>query len=164
VYFKKIRRLSPSTLLIVLTILAISLFLVVGLLPSFLYRTLDIESYLVFHMIAEIFSVIVSFSIFGVGYFTYKQSKNSYALFLSCAFLAIGLIDLFHVLSFPQMPNFITPNNNDKSISFWIAARLISAVTLVISAYIYKNSANRWLEKKYLIPAALFTSAIYLFW
>ncbi len=111
-------------------------------------------------MIAETFSIIVSFSIFGVGYYTYSQSQNRYALFLSCAFLAIGLIDMMHMLSFPNMPAFITPNSTNKGILFWISARLISAIALIVSVYIYTDTVKLWISKKYLLPAALIISAL----
>lgn len=111
-------------------------------------------------MTVETFSIIVSFSIFGVGYYTYNQSKNRFALFLSCAFLAIGLVDMMHMLSFPNMPAFITANSTNKGILFWISGRLITAIALIMSVYIYADTANRWLSKKYLLPAALIISAV----
>lgn len=121
---------------------------------------MDVNPYLTFHMIVETFSIIVSFSIFGVGYYTYNQSQNKYALFLSCAFLAIGLVDIMHMLSFPNMPAFITPNSTNKGILFWISARLISALALIMSVYIYADTAKRWISKKYLLPAVLIISTL----
>ncbi|AXV37596.1 MAG: hypothetical protein KO217_03850 [Methanobacteriaceae archaeon] len=79
--FKKLKQLSPQTILLLLIIFSVFLFLIIGLLPSIFYQTHDIDTYLTFHIIAELFSIIVSFSIFGVGYYTYTQSKNNYALF-----------------------------------------------------------------------------------
>jgi PAS domain S-box-containing protein len=158
-FFKKLKELSPQTLLIAVFVLSASLFLIVDLLPSFLYQTMDVSNYLTFHMIVETFSIIVSFSIFGVGYYTYNQSKNMFALFLSCAFLVIGLVDMMHMLSFPNMPAFITANSTNKGILFWISARFITAIALIMSVYIYVDTAKRWLSKKYLLTAALSISA-----
>lgn len=154
-FFDRIKGMSPQSFLIIVFILSASLFLVVDLFPSYLYSVMDVNSYLTFHIISETFSIIVSFSIFGVGYYTYNQSKNSYALFLSCAFLAIGLIDMTHMLSFPDMPSFITVNNTNKGIIFWISARLITAISLILSVYIYADTAKHWISKKYLLPVAL---------
>jgi sigma-B regulation protein RsbU (phosphoserine phosphatase) len=58
------------------------------------------------------------------------------------------------------MPNFITFNDSNKSILFWIAARLISAIALIISAFIYANTKSRWLSKKYLLSGAMIISAL----
>lgn len=159
-FFERMKGLSPQSFLIIVLILSAFLFLVVDLFPSYLYSVMDVNSYLTFHIISETFSVIVSFSIFGVGYYTYNQSKNSYALFLSCAFLAIGLIDMMHILSFPDMPSFITVNNTNKGIIFWISARLITAISLIFSAYIYADTAKRWISKKYLLPVAFIIPTI----
>ncbi len=148
-------------------LLSLSVFLVVEFLHSLLYRKISIESYLVFHNIAEFFSVMVSLSIFGVGWYTYNQSKNRHALFISCAFLTIGLIDFMHTLSFPGMTDFITPNNTNKAILFWIAARLFSAIAFLASAYIYLDRESRFLSKNNLlalafaIPAIAFVGVIY---
>lgn len=111
-------------------------------------------------MIVEIFSIIVCFSIFGVGFYTYNQSQNRYALFLSCAFLTIGVIDMMHLLSFPNMPAFITPNNTNKSFLFYITSQLILAISLMVSVYIYANTQKRWLSQKFLLTAASIISIL----
>ncbi|RHX89381.1 MASE3 domain-containing protein [Leptospira stimsonii] len=38
--------------------------------------------YLVFHNVAEVFSITVSISIFGLGWFTYKRTRNYHSLFI----------------------------------------------------------------------------------
>ena len=88
-------------------------------------------------ILAELFSIFVSFSIFGVTWYAYSRSRDNHALFLGAAFLVIGFIDLFHVLSYPFMPDFITPNPPEKSAVFWNMARTISALLFLASAYLY---------------------------
>jgi PAS domain S-box-containing protein len=119
------------------------------------YTMLDAASFLVFHNLIEIFSVMVSLLIFSVGWYTYAQSRNRHALFLSASFLAIGLIDFMHTLSYLGMPDLITPNSTNKGCQFWIAARIISACAFLVSAYIYPETVNRWLSKPGLLTAAL---------
>lgn len=58
------------------------------------------------------------------------------------------------------MPAFITPNSTNKGILFWISARLISTIALIVSVYIYADTAKLWISKKYLLPAALIMSAL----
>ncbi|MFA4935514.1 MAG: MASE3 domain-containing protein [Candidatus Methanoperedens sp.] len=160
-------RTSPRAILTLVFLLSLSLFLMVGLLQQTLYRRFDAATYLVFHNIAEFFSIIVSLSIFSVGWYTYSQSKNKHSLFLSCSFLVIGLIDFMHMLSFPGMPDFITPSSTNKGILFWISARLFSAAAFLASAYIYAYAKNRFLSKysllasSFTIVALVFAGAIY---
>jgi len=137
---KKLKKLSPHAVLSAVFLLSLIFFTLTALFPSWFYRTMDFASYLVFHNIAEFFSVMVSLSIFGVAWFTYEQSKNRHALFLGCAFLAIGLMDFMHTLGYSGMPAFITPNSSLKSTQFWIAVRMYSALTFLVSGYVYHRT------------------------
>ncbi len=143
------------------TIIASSLpFLTVILFPDQLHFVMDSTSYLLFHNIAEFFSIMVCLSIFGVGWNTYNQSKDRHALFLSAAFLSIGLMDFMHTMASAAMPAFITPNSTNKSAQFWIAARFFSALAFLFSAYIYKERHIGWLPKAVLSKTALMSVSL----
>ena len=156
----KFRHFSPTTVLAGVFFLSALPFLAIELFPSRLYRVMDIASYLVLHNTAEFFSIMVSLSIFGIGWYTYRQSSDRHALFLSSAFLAIGLIDFMHTMGYAGMPAFITQNSANKSTQFWIAARLVTATAFLYSAYIGRNGSGRWLSKPLLMTAALVISGI----
>lgn len=53
---------------------------------------------------------------------------------MACAFLAVALLDFFHTLSYVGMPALITPSSLEKTINFWLPARVISAVALLMVA------------------------------
>jgi PAS domain S-box-containing protein len=143
------------------SIIASSLpFLMVMLFPAQLHFVMDSASYLLFHNIAEFFSIMVSLSIFSVGWYTYSQSKDRHALFLSAAFLSIGLMDFMHTMASAAMPAFITPNSTNKSAQFWVAVRLFSALAFLLSAYIYKERNTKWLPKAVLSKTTLLTIAL----
>lgn len=118
--------------------------LLVGTFPDYFYREYEIGYFLVFHNVTEIFSVIVSFSIFGLGYYSYTQSRNAHTLFLGIGFLAVGMIDFMHTLSYAGMPDFITPNSGNKSSQFWIFSRIITALVLFLAIYIKPNERYQW--------------------
>jgi len=129
--------------------------LLAQLFPSQFQHEIDKASYVVFHNIAEFFSIMVSLSIFGVGWYTYDRSKDQRALFLGAAFLAIGIMDFMHAMSNAAMPAFITPNTSNKSTQFWIAVRLFGASVFLASAYVYPERQNRLFTKKVLLSASL---------
>jgi PAS domain S-box-containing protein len=133
-------------------------FLLVVLFPTQLDVVLDGASYLLFHNVAEFFSIMVSLSVFGVGWYTYDQSEDRHALFLGTAFLATGLVDFMHALSSAAMPAFITANSTNKSSQYWIAARLLDSSALLASAFILPHRPLRWLTKRRLLAAALAVS------
>ena len=161
--YKSIKKISPITILTVTFALSLFSFLVVGMFKPYLYTILSAPNYLVFHNAVEFFSVMVSLSIFGIGWYSYDQSKNQNALFLSTAFLAVGLIDFMHALSFPGTPAFFTASSTNKGILFWLSARMISAGTFLISAFIYSQTSHRWISKRNLLISALILTGLVFF-
>jgi hypothetical protein len=151
---------TPASRILTATFLASSLpLLLVVSFPARLQGVMDVSSYLVFHNVAESFSIMVSLSVFGVGWYAYDQSKDRHALFLGTAFLAVGLVDFMHASANAAMPAFITANSTNKSTQFWVAARLLGASALLASAFIYPDRPRRWLTKRMLLGAALAASA-----
>lgn len=113
-----------------------------------------------YDILAEGFSIYVAFSIFGMTWDSYGKSKNNHSLFMGAAFLVIGFLDLFHVLSYGFMPDFITPNATGKSDIFWNFARIISAPLFLASAYIYIDTFPALINKKVLATCAIVITAI----
>ncbi|MBM9547819.1 histidine kinase [Leptospira sp. 201903074] len=128
--------------------------LLVGTFPEYFYREYEIGYFLVFHNVTEIFSVIVSFSIFGLGYYSYSQSRNPHTLFLGVGFLAVGLVDFMHALGYTGMPDFVTPNSGNKSSQFWIFSRGITALVLLAAIYIQPNKQYKLIKEKTLMSFA----------
>jgi len=108
-----------------------------------------------FDIIAELFTVFVSFSIFAMTWFSYGRSRDNNSLFLGAAFLIIGTLDLYHTLSYPFMPDFVTRNSEEKAAFFWNAARFVSAPLFLASAYIRKDTLPGLINAPVLLFAAL---------
>jgi diguanylate cyclase (GGDEF)-like protein len=83
------------------------------------------------HVIFEAFAVMVSMLIFAVAYTAHGKERPGNAVILACGFLAVGLLDFAHMLSFKDMPVWVTPPTEQKSIAFWMSARYAEAVTLL---------------------------------
>jgi signal transduction histidine kinase len=150
-------RSSPFPVLIITAALCVLPLALVGLFPGRLDRVLDPPTYLVVHTTAEFFSIMVSLSIFGVGWFTSRQSNDRHAVFLGVAFLAIGLLDFMHLMSNAAMPAFFTPNSTNKSTQFWVAARFIQAVAVVAGAFLYGAPLRRGVT----LPASMAGALLY---
>jgi PAS domain S-box-containing protein len=146
---------TPDRSRIALLCLAATPFLLVELFNDQLYRVMGVSAYLLFHNVVEFFSVMVSLSIFGLAWFSFDQSRDRHALFLGVAFLAIGMMDFMHALSYAGMPDLITPNTVNRATLFWIAARLFSAAAFLGSAFVPSDSPLRWINRPTLITAAL---------
>ncbi len=63
----------------------------------------SIYNYLLFHSIAEIFSIIIASSIFIVAWNSRRFLDSNYLLFLGIAYLFIAALDLIHTLGYAGM-------------------------------------------------------------
>ncbi len=110
----------------------------------------------------EILPLVLSFAIFIVTWYSYDKSKDNHWIFLGSACLVIGLIDLFHLLSYPFMPDFISANSTQKTTVFWSEARLVSALLFLASVYVNKNNFPDVINKTVLFLSAIIMSSIFL--
>jgi len=90
------------------------------------------------HSITEVFSITVAVLVFAVAWHSNHSQSRSNPL-LGCAFLAIALLDLAHLLSYKGMPDFVTPASPEKAIGFWLVARLFTAAALLLVAIRWSN-------------------------
>ncbi len=97
-----------------------------------LYFTSKI-SYLLFHSLTEIFSVVVAFSLFVIAWNSRKFIQNQFLLFIGIAYLFIGILDLLHTLSYKGMPLF--PDYDFYANQLWIATRYLESISLFIAFY-----------------------------
>ncbi len=125
--------------------IVLSVFFIGYLLES--YRDVSILLGNYFEISTELLPLVLSFSIFVMTWHAYAKNKSSYSLFVGAAFLATGVFDLYHMISYPFMPDFITRNTPQKEALFWILARLISTILFLASVYIYKDSLIRLINK-----------------
>ena len=101
-----------------------------------LYFTSKIN-YLLFHSLAEIFSITVAFSLFVIAWNSRSFIKNHYLLFIGIAYLFIGILDLLHTLSYKGMPLF--PDYDFYANQLWIATRYLESISLLL-AFFFLNS------------------------
>ncbi|MBC7202404.1 MAG: EAL domain-containing protein [Pusillimonas sp.] len=98
--------------------------------------------YLTWHLVLEIASIAFAFAVFALGWSTYRKHPQRNILYLACAFLGVALLDIAHTLSFEGMPTFVTPNNPEKAIYFWLVARYLAAIGLLIVVWLPWPSDN----------------------
>lgn len=86
------------------------------------------------HTLMETFAITIALMTFGIVWNARSADRPGNLVILACAFLAAGLIDFAHTLSYRGMPEFITPAGVEKAINFWLTARLTMAVALLTIA------------------------------
>jgi len=118
-------------------------------------------SYLLFHSLSELFSIVVAAGIFMVAWNSRRFFENKYLLLLGVAYLFIGGIDLFHTLSYKGMAIFPGYGPNLPT-QFWIAARYVESLTFLAAPFlISRNIKTVPIFISYLVAVALIFLTIF---
>jgi signal transduction histidine kinase len=128
--------------------------MVVGLYLSSLY------SFLLFHSLAETFSIVVACGIFIFAWHARRYLDNNYLLFVGIAFLFIAFLDLFHTLTYEGMGIF--SSGADLPTQLWIAARYLQAITFLVAPFMLNRKLNvQWIFGAYAVVTALLMLSIF---
>ncbi len=93
-----------------------------------------LHSYLLFHSLAEIFSIIIACSIFALAWNSRRIIDNGYFVFIGIAYLFVGALDLLHTLSYKGMGVFPGASPNLPT-QLWIAARYMQGISFVLAPF-----------------------------
>lgn len=94
----------------------------------------SVEEYLMIHSLLEFVTLFVSFTIFSVVWLIrdgLDDDRSHFILFLGINFLAVGVFDILHALTFAGMPEIIGTSCAQKATFFWLLARYWLAFTFV---------------------------------
>lgn len=116
------------------------------------------NSYVLFHSLAELFSIIIAFGIFMVAWNSRPLLENNYLLFLGIGYLFIGTIDLVHTLAYKGMGVFPGYGANLPT-QLWIIGRYTEAFSVLL-APIFLRKRVRWT----FVTAAYFAATVLLLW
>jgi PAS domain S-box-containing protein len=117
--------------------------------------------YLLFHSIAEIFSILVAFSIFIIAWNARRLLDNSYFIFIGIAFLFVGALDLVHTLAYSGMGIFPEYGTN-LATQLWICARYMQSISLLMAPlFIGRRLRVNWLMVGYALVTALLLVSIF---
>ncbi len=110
------------------------LFILLGLLLLFGLYITHLYSFLLFHSLAEVFSIVVACGIFMLAWNSRHLLDNNYLLFIGIAYLFIGGLDLLHTLAYKGMGVFHGYNANLPT-QLWIAARYMESLSLLSASF-----------------------------
>jgi PAS domain S-box-containing protein len=96
-----------------------------------LYLT-SLHNYLLFHSLAEIFSVVIAGGMFIVAWNARQLLEEKYLLLLGIAYVFIGGLDLVHTLAYTGMGVFPGYETNLPT-QLWIAARYVESLSLLVA-------------------------------
>ncbi len=121
----------------------------------------SLYNYLLFHVLAEIFSVVVAYGIFVFAWNSRRLIDNTYLLFLGCAFLFIGVMDLVHTLAYTGM-NIFQGYDTNLPTQLWIATRYMQSLSLLTAPLLIGKKLNiPWLLSGYTVAVVLLLGIIF---
>ena len=127
---------------------------------SGLYLT-SLYSYLLFHSLSEIFSVVVACGIFMVAWNSRQFLDNNYLLFIGIAYLFVGSLDLLHTLAYKGMGVFQGYGANLPT-QLWIAARYIESFSLLIAPLVLgRKLRSSFVLMGYLLAVVILLASIF---
>jgi len=97
---------------------------------ALLYES-SLYNYLLFHTIAETFSICIAFTVFLLSWNSIRYLKNNYLILVGIAYFFIGFLDLFHTMSYKGMQIF--KDYDYYANQLWIAARYFESIILLIA-------------------------------
>jgi PAS domain S-box-containing protein len=105
-----------------------------------LYLT-SLYNYLLFHSLAEIFSIVIAFSIFIVAWNSRRFLDNNYLLFIGIAYLFVASLDLVHTLAYTGM-NIFKGYATNLATQLWIATRYMESISLFMAPLFFRRRLN----------------------
>ena len=106
----------------------------VGILSLIVLYVISRYSYTLFHMIGELFSIVIGFSLFMLTWNSRRIIDNNYLIFIGIAFFFVAGVDLVHTLAYKGMDLFAGYGTNLPT-QLWIAARYLESLSLLAAPF-----------------------------
>jgi signal transduction histidine kinase len=120
---------------------------------------ISLYSYLLYHSIVELFTVVIAFGIFVVAWNSKRFLDNDYLLFIGIAYLYVASLDLFHTLAYKGMGIFTAFSGSNLATQLWISSRYLESISVLLAVLFIFRKIN---YKVQFIVYSIFTSLILL--
>ena len=102
-----------------------------------LYLT-SLHSYLLFHTVIELFTIVVAAGVFVIAWNARAHLDNNYLLFVGIASAFVALLDLVHTVAYKGMGVFADGNGN-LATQLWVAGRYLQSASLVAAPFLLRR-------------------------
>lgn len=120
----------------------------------------SLYSYLFFHSLAELFSIVVGLAVFMLAWNTRRFMGNQFLVYVGLSYLFVGFLDLIHTLSYKGMGIFPGDDPNLPT-QLWIAARYLQSLSFLAAVSLLRRQIDpRWVLFGLATVTALLMAAI----
>ena len=96
------------------------------------------SNYLLFHTLAELFSIYVAYVVFLIVSKSKARLENRYLILIGIAYFFVASLDLLHTLAYKGMGIFPQFDANLPT-QLWIAARYMESISLLVAPLLLKD-------------------------
>jgi len=125
--------------LIFLIIFSTFLFILLWFRVPWIMLDISQSNFVPLHTAMEFFNIAVAMGIAIFGWLIYRHTKVTASVWIGASFIGVVILGIFHTLSFPGMPDFITENTLEKAIWFWLVYRFAFAFALLFTIFFIFN-------------------------
>lgn len=111
-------------------------------------------NFLLFHTLAELFSVVVAFAAAVVAWYSRDWIGRNYLLLLGLGQFFVGGIDIVHTLGYKGIRIF-EANSGNLSSQLWLSARALEAATFLLAIWAPQRRYNIGITVSVLLVAAV---------
>lgn len=104
---------------------------------SLLYLV-SLYNYLLFHNLAELFSIAVAVAVFMLASNTRRFMGNDFLFFIGASYLFAGFIDLLHTLTYKGM-GILPSDDANLPTQLWIAARYLQSLSFLVAVLLVRR-------------------------
>ena len=101
------------------------------------------HNFLIFHTLAEFFSIVIAWSLFIIVWNTRNIIKQDIFLFIGIACFFIGGLDMLHTISYKGMGILSPEKGANPATQLWIIARYMESVTLFLVPFLFSKRLNQ---------------------
>jgi len=124
----------------------------------------NLYNYLLFHSLAEGFSIVVACGVFMLAWNSRRLLSNDYLLFVGIAYLFVAALDLVHTLGYTGMAVFPGHDTN-LATQLWISARYVESLSLLVAPlFLRRRLRPGWTVLAYAAGASLLLLAVFGGW
>ena len=142
-------------------IIPLLLFLLTLIFNRNFYGVFGEDNYVTIHLVIEILIIVVSFSIAIQAWLIVPYTQREKRMYIGALFLALGLLETFHTISYKGMPFFIENSSAYSATWFYIISSLTLSCGLLL-IYILKFKSIFPAQRKIIYGSAIIYVVIWV--
>ncbi|RNB84809.1 EAL domain-containing protein [Brevibacillus nitrificans] len=106
------------------------------------------DNYVMIHLMIEILLIVSSIAIAIQAWMFFPHVFSQKRLWMGAIFLSVGVLEIFHALSYKGMPYFLSESSAYKATWFYLLSRLTLAIGLLLFVFAKEKQAlpfHRWM-------------------